>query len=340
MSKRKSKNRQRANSPKFELNKYVSGISIPVTFTSGVGNDSNIYVQDEWYEIDDPITGLSKVAHIPSELWSRLGGARGLLQFGYGVFPIPQDVIKESWPKKWHYLDRKRLQELNKLGIDVFKRSSNMLSSLTIASFGPFMYSQTDPVGYADGWIEMMWHEYVLENETRKLKKEFKQLGITVGSPGEFNTSLATAWMLLENCAIRIDAMWERLRRFIIPMYFIGKKFEGDDWAKLNKQITGMLSATSEQTTYYNLLVEAVRDFQVKNPLKAIRGNIIHNFLYRPQGVLPTGDPDIDLPQSVEEMNDLVAWERSRLREALVLMASVVKTKTPVNRPHKKTPTI
>jgi hypothetical protein len=80
----------------------------------------------------------------------------------------------------------------------------------------------------------------------------------------------------------------------------------------------------------YEALYKSIRDTET-SPLKSVRDALIHKLSYRPTGVFPTSSPDASLPRTVSELQQLILEERSRIREALIIMAGIIRAKTPVN---------
>jgi hypothetical protein len=87
------------------------------------------------------------------------------------------------------------------------------------------------------------------------------------------------------------------------------------------------------QLAFYEKLLQANNDYprSQTNPLKRLRDRVIHNLSHRPVDAVPVGKADPDLPQTVEEMYQLILQEQSRVREATLIMAAIVRAKTPEN---------
>jgi hypothetical protein len=346
MAKRKRKNKKQTK-PKLkkqpsskkklsdlEVDKRLSIVGIPVTFNPEAPLSERIKPASYDYEIIHPNTGLTVVAHISTEMLSKLSAAKGLFLFGFASPRLP-DVPKSTWPAQWQYLAAEHLEKLEASGLPVLSQDYILTESLQIDSFFRGLYYSQNIVLFFDSWIEIIWQDYVVEQELRRFQELAKtgQPVVTIEQPNEINLQNAETWIPLENCTVRIRSMWERMHKHIIPVYFTGNPApnttDAQYWKKLDAAARSMIN--NEQLPLYEMLYKAIRDTE-NSPLKSVRDALIHNLSHRPTGVLPTSSiPDASLPRTVGDLQQLISEERSRIREALIIMAGIIRAKTPIN---------
>lgn len=318
----------------LKVDKRISIASIPVIVDPNRPVAERVRPASFTYEIVNPNTNLTVVVHIPHELLSKISAARALLLFGFENPRLPESP-GDTWPHQWTYLNETQLNKLDKSGLPVLKQNHILTESLQIGSFAEGLYFSRGIEAFFDSWIEIIWQEYVIEQELRRYQELHKhgQPVVTIDQPNEINLQNAETWIPLENCVVRIRSIWERLDKHIIPLYFTGNIADTTKkqyWRNLDTEARKLLN--QDQLSLYELLLQCIDDMK-KSALKGIRDALIHNLSHRPTGVVPPGSTSApSLPRTVEDLYQLVKVERSRVREALILMAAVIRAKTPVNR--------
>ena len=196
------------------------------------------------------------------------------------------------------------------------------------------MNAKTHVIDFFNSWIEIIYHEHVINVE--HLRYQENNDAIHSDRPEhEFHLKTTKQWVSLENMAIRLEIMWERLAD-ILWFYFLGSvpSFpKSEDWNKLDKTIRE--TTNDKQLQYYELFYKAYIDFNPidrdkNNRLKEFRHNIIHGRLKRPYGVVSTSDDDT-FPQTTNELLNLINIERSNFREAVILLTAIIRFKLPLN---------
>jgi hypothetical protein len=320
---------------KFTIDKRVSIVSIPVVMDPAKPLPDRIRVASFTYEIIHPDTGLAVAVHFSQEMLSKIGAAKGLLFFGFENPRLP-DTAKSTWPHRWQYLSDAQLEKLEKSGLPVQSQQYILMEALQIGSFAQGLYYPSNVAQFFDSWVELMWQEYVVEKELRRYQDIYQQGQpvVTIDQPSEINLQNAETWIPLENCAVRIRSMWDRLQKYIIPLYFTGDvasdTTDKQYWRDLDAKARRMQN--QEQLSLYQGLFQAILDIEA-SPLKGVRDALIHKLSYRPPGVVPSNNiPDSSFPMTVEELYQLVQDEHSRVREALIMLAAIIRAKTPPNR--------
>jgi hypothetical protein len=335
-SKQDKKRRQKSSNnalSNLKVEKRASIISIPVTVKTD-GATPDIRPTSLTYEIVHPDTGLAVAAHISHETLAKISAANGLLHFGFKN-PSLRENPSSTWPHQWQYLSEAQLEELEKSGLPVLSQKYILIESLQIRSFGKGLYYSQRIETFFESWVEIIWQEYVVEQELRRYQDLHRhgQPVVTIDQPGEINLQNAETWIPLENCAVRIRSMWERLHKYIIPLYFAGNialdKADRAFWRGLDAGARRLLN--KEQLPFYEKLYQSILDIE-NSSLKNLRDDLIHRLSPRPTGVIPASVPAPSLPRTVKELYQLVQAERSRVREALVLMSAIIRAKTPANR--------
>ncbi|MCA9925091.1 MAG: hypothetical protein KC421_22110 [Anaerolineales bacterium] len=331
----KKPTKNKNNPSQFTIDKRLPIVGIPVNYDPQEMNLNKIMIANLNYEITNPGSNVATVANISTEILSKISTAKALFRFGFEN-PRLVDTLKDTWPQQWTYLEQQQLEELEKSGLPVISQSYILSEGLQINSFGEGLYYSENIPAFFDAWIEIFWQEYVVEQELRRFQELDKgQPTVTINQPNEINLQNAETWIPLENCAVRIRSMWERLHKHIVPIFFSGNSApETTDrtyWRNLDATIKSMLN--SDQLLLYTLLFQAIRNME-DSPLKNLRDALIHNLSHRPPGVLPTDDDSSNpsLPTTVGDLHQLVLEERSRLREALIIMAAIIRKKTPPNK--------
>lgn len=333
-SKARKENRKTKNAlSNLKVEKRVPIISIPVTVKTD-GATPDIRPASFTYEIVHPDTGLAVAARISHETLAKIGAANGLLHFGFENPSLREDP-SSTWPHQWQYLSETQLEELEESGLPVLSQKYILIESLQIRSFGRGLYYSQNIETFFESWAEIIWQEYVVEQELRRYQELHKhgQPIVTIDQPGEINLQNAETWIPLENCAVRIRSMWERLHKYIIPLYFTGSvapdRVDKSFWKGLDAEARRLLN--KEQLSFYEKLYQSIRDIE-NSPLKNLRDALIHRLSSRPTGVIPPSMPDLSLPKTVRELYQSVLTERSCVREALVLMSAIIRAKTPANK--------
>lgn len=339
---KKDKKRRRKSSQSalsnLKVDKRISIASIPVTIKTD-DTSPDIRPASFTYEVVHPNTGIAVAAHISHEMLAKISAAKGLLHFGFEN-PSLRDNPSSTWPHKWQYLSKAQRETLEKSGLPVLSQKYILMESLQIGSFGKNLYYSQNIEAFFESWVEIIWQEYVIEQELRRYQELHKhgQPVVTIDQSGEINLQNAETWIPLENCVVRIRSIWERLHKYIIPLYFTGK-FPSDNenyWNNLDTAIRNMLNP--EQLPLYELLyqfINYVRD--PNNMLKSLRNNLIHNLSHRPTGVVPaSGKFSPAFPRTVDDLHQIVLDERANTREALILMTAIIRAKTPANEEVEK----
>ncbi len=315
---------------RFQIEKRLPIGGFSITY----GSEQPTRLSNWTYEVSNPDTGQTKVVRISQELLSTLSEAKALLHFGLG-YPLTSDRIAASWPQQWRYLSEEQRNELENLGLYAVSKKYLLTASLHVESFGERIYFQTNVPGFFDAWIEIIWQEYVVEIELNRFQSLYKSVQSTKMHTQVDGLILhnAEAWIPLENCAVRIRSMRERLARYIIPLYFFGEKFIGDvdkkQWKELDAQIRKILN--QQQTIFYDLFFQFWNDTQ-NDALKSLRDDLIHNLSQRPSGVISSKIQGKALINTVDELYQLVQREHSRIREAILLVTAVIRARTPLNK--------
>ena len=309
-------------------------VAMPLTYARNTDTPS-VQKADYTYEILSPDTGLAVAIHMSFDLLSKISAANGLLLYGLENPRLP-DVPSSTWPQQWKYLTQEQLDQLEQSGLPVKSHSYILTESLQIASFPQTLYFPKEISTFFDSWIEIIWQEYVIETELRRfqeLQKKGQPNAIVINQPNEINLQNADTWIPLENCVVRIRSIWERIHKTIVPIYFTGNEAPesaANYWKDLDIQIGKMLN--QNQLPYYELLRQAVLETIQASSLKSMRDALIHKLSHRPIGVVPASIPSTSsLPKTVDELHELVLTERSRYREALVLITAIMRAKTPPN---------
>lgn len=297
-----------------------------------------VALPNDVYEITDPKTKLIGVVHINHELHGKISAAMSLLQFGFSSPRLPY-APKTTWPQKWRYLAQAQLDGLEKDGLCVLTQKHILLESLEISSFAKYLYFPKNVPIFFDTWIEIIWQEYVLESELRKfqaLQAHGQGVDKISGQSNEVTLHNADMWILLENCVIRIRSIWERLRYYIFPLYFIGvvapDERNKEYWQNLREEAIALMNQEQKDLCAY-LFKAVTTATNQNNTLKNMRDALIHSLSHRPAGIVPASiSGTSNLPKTVSELHELVLDERSHVREALVLMAAIIRAKTPENK--------
>lgn len=312
------------------------GIGIIPVMSSTV---SGISVANHVYEILQP-DGLVIPITVTFETHTRISKMLTLLRTTTGNDKLFSE-IKSTWPHKWHYLSDSQLQYIETLGIPVISKSQRLMDIFEIASFPKWLIYGKNSDVFFDSWLEVVWQEYIVEYELlryNKLPKHSKSANLPVHQ-NILNVRQAEAWVTLENCAVRIRSMWDRIHKYLIPLYFSGglPNTSKTYWQDLDKEIRNWLSSKPELHLYeyiFDFIRNDIRGSNdgPKSQLKEIRDNIIHNLSHRPGEIIsPRSSTNFNMPQNSEQFYEIVRDEHSRTRELLILIVAIMRSKTPEN---------
>lgn len=319
----------------LKIDRRMPIVALPVSYNPD-DPKFGIKLVQQTYEIVDPDSGIAVAVHVPLEILSKLSAAKALLFFGFENPRLP-DIPKSTWPETWKYLSLIQLDQLQEFGLPVKSQSHILIECLHIDSFGATLFYPKGIQTFFDSFVEIIWQEYVVETELRRyrtLKKKGQPTTVTIDQVNEINLQNADTWIPLENCVVRIRSMWERIHKTLIPIYFSGNEApettSGTYWQDLDSQIRKLLN--KDQLPFYEKLHQATVEIQ-KSLLKDMRDSLIHKLSHRPIGVLPAKSGSAsNLPNTVDDLYQLVMTERSRFREALILMTAIMRYKTPLNK--------
>jgi len=330
------KNPQNSPSTDFEINPDISIIGISVKLDPhGIGLS-----KDTKYIIDNDDKDIIKI--VPQEYMDKFHAIANPFNF---AGQIKKNANSKnaivSWPQNWFYLSENQRKKLEGLGII---NTQNFMMNIICLHFqdnlGIYIYPKTNIEGLLDTYIEIAWIDYVIQHQLREYEKMYthKSKRITLDKINfQFNVKVAQSWLTLENCVIRIDAIWDRIVEFLVPLYFFGnilaKLYTTNDIKKrLASDIKKIINPI--QLDYFNLLLNAAMDYE-KSEFKKLRNRVIHEFVNRPEGSVPTGDNTLPTPQSIEELHAQVVEQLSKVREALLIFIGVMIHKTPQNKQHE-----
>lgn len=271
---------------------------------------------------------------IGQDVIGNLSAVRALQLYGMGS-NRDDEFIRSTWPSGWKYVDEEIGKCLEWLGINIHAEKF-LTTHLPIEDLGLYAYPQTDLQGLYESWIDLLVFEYAVQRDIQTFQR-LQQEGIfvdklpsTIG--GSINLQAIDAWLTLENCVIRIDAMWERVFRRILPQYFLGEvltKTKGKDWGNLNEEIRKRVNP--QQLQLYELLFQVQEDYMrsTDHPMKRIRERIMHEIAHRSEVFIP--GKEVNLPITVKDLLTLIDQEHSRLREGMILMMGIILAKKPKN---------
>ncbi len=307
---------------------------IPIRLSYG-GEEGIKIVEDQVYRVHNPQDNTITEITISKEIISGISAAHALQLFGFGI-DRSSERIASTWPSNWQYIDESTRIEVESIGLQVKNPQTFLVIGIHAHEFGRYVYPETDVQGFFDSWIDLLVFEYIVQTELAKFYQLQKEgLFSSVDQlPGSINLQITDAWVALENCAIRIDAMWERLVRYILLLYFTGqfrKNMDKSDWIQFDKEIRA--KANNLQLRLYEMLYQANKDYpqQMNHPMKRLRNRMIHEVAQRPQDSVSVGKIEGDLPRTIEEMLSLISEEHSRIRECMVIMAAIIRAKEPEN---------
>ena len=318
-----------------KVNKNIGIAVIPAMYGIGQG----VRGAKHNYEITQP-GGIVATVNVSFETHSRISNLLTLLRGTTGDSTL-FTKISLTWPRHWSYLTREQLQYIEGLGIPVLSQPHRLMDSLDIASFPKWFYHGTNIDEFFDSWLEVIWQEYIIEYELLKYKTLPEHVKSNEWPTHEniVEYKRAEAWITLENCAVRIRSIWDRIHKYLIPLYFTGElpKDYNNYWLDLDSRIRDLLEAKPELGLYEHIFNFIVNDILGKGTtrkplLKELRDNLIHNLSHRPQGVVPPKSvPDSSFPKNPEEFHQLILKEHDRTRELIVIVAAVMRAKYPPN---------
>ena len=249
-------------------------------------------------------------------------------------------IFRSTWPTQWHYLlDEEIRHYLHSVGVVIELESEFLFLNCKLGESGQFLYPDTQIDMFFDQWIDLGVHDFLIQIELRRYNRRKGKLGNytnledTPSHVSGFNMGLFYAWTHLENCAIKIDSAWDRLTKYALPSYFgLGLYADRVDVQKLYKLLPEKVKENKNQETLFNKLI-AIRDNYIKpSRLKSIRNQFVHQISQRPSIAIPSLSPDLSKPPTIDEFHQLVVDEHDKLREALLLFAGIIRSKTPENQ--------
>lgn len=319
----------------LEVDKNLGIAVIPTMYSDTQG----IRLASQTYEITQQ-DGLVVVLDIPFDTFARISNLLTLLRGATGSDKLFTSV-PSTWPQQWNCLTDEQLQYIESIGIPVQSQSQRLMDSLQIAFMPKWFYFGKNADILLDSWLEVIWQEYIIECEILRytsLPKQSKSKNwLTHQSLVEFRR--AEAWIALENCAVRIRSIWDRIHKYLIPLYFTGElpTSESDYWRNLDTSIRSLLSEQPELELYNHVFNFITNDIlghgtNQKTILKTLRDNLIHNLSHRPEGVAPPKSTiKASLPNTPDEFYQLILNERDRTRELIIITAAIMWAKEPTN---------
>jgi hypothetical protein len=330
------KNRTDENSfTDFQLDDRISVLGITAQMT-----ESSVQVaSDLEYVIQDNPSQVIAVRVVPQSLLDKLKAVSN--KFTLGVIPQEdnrehQEMIANTWPSEWTYLSAEQVEKLKDDG--VIKLEAFLMENIASLKFGEVIFRDTHVQKFLDTLTEISWIDYTIRQQLAYYENIYDPRYVTIGVNFEFNSHVAKCWMTLENCVIRIAGLWNRMSSFLLPLYFLGNIFDKlepplnnkNPWADLNQRILDVISNNLDQKSYYDLFVTAARHFE-DSTFKNLRNRVVHEFVYRPEGVVPTGSDDIPTPRTIEDLHEMVLAELDKAREAVIILAAMMLRKYPKN---------
>jgi hypothetical protein len=316
------------------VNKSVGIAVLPTMY-----GDGGVRLASQAYEITQP-DGLVVVVNVSFETHSRISNLLTLL---HGTTRDHKLFTKAAltWPRHWYYLTGEQLQYVEQMGILVISQSQRLMDCLQIASFPKWLYYGKSVDEFFDSWLEVIWQEYIIENELLRYKAlpEHAKSDKLPTHQNIVEYQRAEAWIILENCAVRIRSIWDRIHKYLIPLYFTGELPTDDNnyWRDLDKHIRSLLANKPELSFYDHIFNFILNDILGKGTtprplLKELRDNLIHNLSNRPQGVVPPKSvTDSSFPKTPDEFYQLILKEHDRTRELLVIIVVLMRAKSPPN---------
>lgn len=354
MSKRSRRNKRKrvkqSQKPQTKKKLTLENLEVSKDLPIGVipamyGDEQGVRLANQAYEVTQP-DGLVVPVTVTFEIYSRISNLLTLLRTSTGSSKLFTDV-DSTWPKKWHYLTEPQLQYIESIGIPVISRSQRLMDSLGIPSFPQWLYYGRRVDEFFDSWLEVVWQEYIIEHELVRynaLPNHAKTA--RPQTPQNIKENIvelrrAEAWIALENCAVRIRSIWDRIHKYLIPLYFRGELPSTDRsyWIDLDSDIRNLLASKPELGLYDHIYDFITNDIlgiggKSKSLLKELRDNLIHNLSHRPDGVVPPkSSGGSGFPSSPDGFHQLILEEHDRTRELLVVIAVIMRAKSPPNPP-------
>jgi hypothetical protein len=338
---RKSPTKKKLTLENLEVNKDVPIGVIPAMY----GDKEGVRLANQVYEVVQP-NGWVVPVTVTFEINSRISNLLTLLRTTTGNSKLFTNV-DSTWPKKWHYLTEPQLQYIESIGIPVISRPQRLMDSLSIPLFPQWLYYGINVDEFFDSWLEVVWQEYIIEHELIRynaLPNHAKTARLHPHATIKENIvelKRAEAWISLENCSVRIRSIWDRIHKYLIPLYFRGELPSADKnyWIDLDKDIRNLLASKPELDLYdhiYDFITNDIlgKGSKPKSLLKELRDNLTHNFSHRPDGIVPPkSSSGSGFPSSPDGFHQLILEEHDRTRELLVVIAAIMRAKSPPNPP-------
>lgn len=201
---------------------------------------------DTLFSVQNEPNSLVVVKTIPQALIDKLKAVSSQFTFGGNLNPDGQNAMfLQSWPQSRHFLSEIQWDELKtKKFVNVNRLMMDAIANL---SFGVYIYTLTDVERFLDTLTEITWIDYAIRQQLRIYSERCEnEKYATTDYSFEFNPHVASCWITLENCVIRISAMWDRLIEFLLPLYFFGKTYnELRNQIKNKKALADKISALS-----------------------------------------------------------------------------------------------
>jgi hypothetical protein len=315
----------------FDIDPRISSVGISV-----IQDAQGIRVAtDTQYSVQDEPNGLIVVKTIPQNLIDKIKAVSSPFTFAGKVNKKHADAaVQQSWPQQWSYLTEPQRKDLEQ---SLINPQFLMMGVISHLQFGAYIYTTTHIQRFLDSYTEIAWIDYVIRQQLRAYDGIYDPKYVTTGFSFEFNPQVAACWLTLENCIIRIAGMWDRLIEFLVPLYFFGQTYEEilptltkPYKADLARRISALPILNSVQKTYFDLLVSAVVEYEGSS-FKNLRNRVVHEFVYRPEGIVPTESDTIPTPATIEELHTQVLEQLSKVREAVIIFTAIMLHKYPTN---------
>lgn len=316
----------------FHIDPRISAVGIAV-----IQDAQGIRVAtDTQYSVQDEPNGLIVVKTIPQNLIDKIKAVSSPFTFAGKVSNKHRNpTVQQSWPQQWSYLTEPQREDLEQK--DLINPQFLMMGVISHLQFGAYIYTATHIQRFLDSYTEIAWIDYVIRQQLRTYDEIYDPKYVTTGFSFEFNPQVAACWLTLENCIIRIAGMWDRLIEFLVTLYFFGQTYDEmlptltkPYKADLVRRISALPTLNSAQKTYFDLLVSAAVEYE-RSSFKNLRNRVVHEFVYRPEGIVPTGSDTFPTPATIEELHTQVLEQHSKVREAVIIFAAIMINKTPSN---------
>ena len=243
-------------------------------------------------------------------------------------------TYQKSWPSAWHVFDDEMKNRIKTVGIALEIDSQFMLINCNLEGFGRFLYPETQIDTLFNQWVDIGVYDFLNLSDLQRYKNRRKKLGANVNiiSMSQVNIGILRAWTNLENCIIRITSSWERLTKYALPAYFglIPPKKDSEWKTLFDESIPTKIKGNDNQCYFFDAFNKIRIAYIGKtSELKVLRNALIHELSPRPIGAISTS---ANQPHTLDGLHKLVVVEHDKFREALLLFAGIIRSKTSENQ--------